>query len=77
MIPMSIVVRDVSVTDADGIIGILNPIIRARIDTAFDRPFRARFVFTTWLRRADGKGPPFPKDYTSLLEASSLTPQLT
>lgn len=39
MTPMDIVVRDVAVTDAEGIVGILNPIIMARVYTAFDKPF--------------------------------------
>jgi L-amino acid N-acyltransferase YncA len=39
MTAMAIVVRDVAVTDAGGIVGILNPIIAARIYTAFDKPF--------------------------------------
>jgi L-amino acid N-acyltransferase YncA len=36
---MDIVVRDVELADAEAIIGILNPIIAARIHTAFDQPF--------------------------------------
>ena len=38
---MDLIVRDVAVSDAEGIIAILNPIIEARIYTAFDRPFSA------------------------------------
>ena len=36
---MEIEVRDVAVTDAERIVGILNPIIAARIYTVFDKPF--------------------------------------
>jgi ubiquinone/menaquinone biosynthesis C-methylase UbiE len=31
-----------------------------------------RLVFTTWLRRHPGKGPPFPVDYQPLLKAAGL-----
>ena len=34
-------VRDVRPEDADGIVAILNPIVKARIYTAFDAPFTA------------------------------------
>lgn len=37
---IDVVIRDVVETDADAILGILNPIIAARIYTAFDKPFR-------------------------------------
>jgi L-amino acid N-acyltransferase YncA len=36
---MDLMVRDVVPADADAIVGILNPIISARIYTAFDAPF--------------------------------------
>lgn len=36
---MDLLVRDVMPVDAKAIVGILNPIIEARIDTAFDAPF--------------------------------------
>jgi L-amino acid N-acyltransferase YncA len=36
---MAFLVRDVVPTDADAIVGILNPIIEARVHTVFDAPF--------------------------------------
>lgn len=36
---MELVIRDVDPADADGIVRILNPIIEARVFTAFDTPF--------------------------------------
>lgn len=36
---MSIAIRDVVAGDAEGVVGVLNPIIEARIYTAFDTPF--------------------------------------
>lgn len=38
-VSLDIMIRDVVEADADAILGILNPIIAARIYTAFDRPF--------------------------------------
>jgi L-amino acid N-acyltransferase YncA len=38
---MNVLIRDVIPADADAVVGILNPIIAARIYTAFDTPFSA------------------------------------
>jgi L-amino acid N-acyltransferase YncA len=63
---MDIAVRDAVSADAEAIVGILNPIIEARIHTAFDVPvtvdaereylraFPSRGVWKVALRRSDG-----------------------
>jgi L-amino acid N-acyltransferase YncA len=65
---MDIVIRDVQRDDAEAIVSIFNPIIEARIYTAFDTPFSveaereyitrfpARGVWKIAVRRADGRG---------------------
>ena len=64
---MDLVVRDVVPLDAEAIVEILNPIIKARIHTAFDAPFTSdaerdyivkfpsRGVWKVALRRSDGR----------------------
>ena len=64
---IDIIVRDVTVADAEAIVGILNPIIEARIYTVFDKPFSVeaerdyilkfppRGVWKVAQRRADGR----------------------
>lgn len=65
MIATDLVVRDVEVSDAEQIVGILNPIIHARIHTVFCEPFSveherdyisafpARGIWKVAVRRAD------------------------
>lgn len=65
--PMDLMVRDVVSADAEAVVGILNPIIAARIYTVFDAPFSleaerdyiARFpprgVWKVAQRRSDGR----------------------
>jgi L-amino acid N-acyltransferase YncA len=62
-----LLVRDVAPADAGAIVGILNPIIEARVHTAFDAPFTSeaerdyiigfppRGVWKVALRRTDGR----------------------
>jgi len=64
---MDLLVRDVAPADADAIVAILNPIIEARIYTAFDVPFTSeaerdyilgfpsRGVWKAAVRRSDGR----------------------
>lgn len=64
---MDFLVRDVVPADAEAIVGILNPIIEARVHTAFDAPFASdterdyivrfpsRGVWKVALRRPDGR----------------------
>jgi len=64
---MDLLVRDVAPADADAIVAILNPIIEARIYTAFDVPFTgeaerdyilgfpSRGVWKVAVRRSDGR----------------------
>ena len=64
---MDVLVRDVAPADADAIVAILNPIIEARIYTAFDVPFTSeaerdyilgfpsRGVWKVAVRRSDGR----------------------
>lgn len=64
---MELFVRDVAPGDAEGIVGILNPIVEARAYTAFDTPFTVdaerdyivkfppRGVWKVAARRADGR----------------------
>ena len=64
---MDLFVRDVAPSDAEGIVGILNPIVEARAYTAFDAPFTvdaerdyivnfpSRGVWKVAARRADGR----------------------
>src|SRR6185436_17352805 len=64
---MDILVRDVADDDAEGVLGILNPIIEARVYTAFDTPFTAvaertyiarfpaRGVWKVAVRQSDGR----------------------
>src|SRR5262245_32403773 len=64
---MDLVVRDVTPADADDVVGILNPIIAARVYTAFDMPvsvadehayivrFPPRGVWKVAVRQADSQ----------------------
>jgi L-amino acid N-acyltransferase YncA len=64
---MDLLVRDVVPADAEAIVGILNPIIEARVYTAFDAPFTSeterdyivkfpsRGVWKVSVRRSDGR----------------------
>ncbi len=63
---MNLLVRDVTSADAEAVVGIFNPIIKARVYTVFDRPFTidaerdyierfpARGVWKLAVRQPDG-----------------------
>ena len=66
-VAMDLVVRDVRTDDAEAIVGILNPIVEARVYTAFDAPFGVdaereyirrfppRGIWKVAARRSDGR----------------------